>query len=294
MKTKTAHALAHLFLAALCCAFAQEARPAAAQTADGAGRYDKDGLTFDYPAGWALTDQSDAGAQRLTLTRAGTSAAVVVLVPREPISKFEQIQGARQVVTQPYVESFARQFGLAAPPDSNDALCQQVGGHTATGFKLGGPFKGEPHTAEVYAVVAGRRYVNVAYVRADKDEAQAAAAWKAVLDSLKVAEPAHAPPAADDLKEVVAAGLINGKAVHKPQPDYPRIALADRVQGTVTVRVTVDENGDVVTAQAVGGPPQLRDASERAAKKAKFTPTRVCGRGVRVSGVITYTFVLFG
>src|SRR5215204_136692 len=91
---------------------------------------------------------------------------------------------------------------------------------------------------------------------------------------------------------VVSGGQLDGKAVSKPQPPYPALAKAARASGTVTVQVTVDETGSVVSAAAVSGHPLLRAAAVAAAKQAKFSPTLLNERPVKVSGVLTYNFVL--
>lgn len=98
------------------------------------------------------------------------------------------------------------------------------------------------------------------------------------------------PPPADG--KTISAGVLNGKAISKPQPPYPSIAKAARASGTVVVQVTVDETGGVTSARAVSGHPLLQQAAVAAAKQAKFTPTLLSGEPVKVSGVLTYTFVL--
>lgn len=95
-----------------------------------------------------------------------------------------------------------------------------------------------------------------------------------------------------DQPRVVAGGIITGKAVSKPPAVYPPAAKAARVSGTVAVEVEVDEDGNVAKAEAVSGPVLLREAAEDAAREARFTPTRLSGKPVRVSGIITYNFVL--
>ena len=91
---------------------------------------------------------------------------------------------------------------------------------------------------------------------------------------------------------MVSGGVLNGKAISKPQPVYPPIARAARASGTVTVQIVVDESGQVISANAVSGHQLLRKAAEEAARQARFTPTRLSGQPVKVSGVITYNFVL--
>ncbi|HEV7475634.1 MAG TPA: energy transducer TonB [Pyrinomonadaceae bacterium] len=90
--------------------------------------------------------------------------------------------------------------------------------------------------------------------------------------------------------DVITGGVLNGKATSLPIPAYPSIAKAARAGGNVTVEVTVDEEGNVVTARAVSGHPLLQAASVEAARNAKFSPTKLSGQAVKVQGVLVYTF----
>ncbi len=98
--------------------------------------------------------------------------------------------------------------------------------------------------------------------------------------------PTPAPP------KTISGGVLNGKAISKPQPAYPAIAKAAKASGIVTVQVLVDESGNVVTARAVSGHPLLQASAASAARQAKFSPTKIAGQPVKVTGVITYNFVL--
>lgn len=89
----------------------------------------------------------------------------------------------------------------------------------------------------------------------------------------------------------ISGGVLNGKAISKPQPAYPPIAKAAGASGTVTVQVLVDESGNVVSARAVSGHPLLHQSAVAAARQAKFSPTLLSGQPVKVTGVITYNFV---
>ena len=92
-------------------------------------------------------------------------------------------------------------------------------------------------------------------------------------------------------REPIHGGVLNGKAVNLPAPEYPAIARSAHASGSVTVAITVDEEGNVIEAKAVSGHPLLQAASVSAAREAKFAPTRLEGEPVRVSGVIIYNFV---
>jgi protein TonB len=104
--------------------------------------------------------------------------------------------------------------------------------------------------------------------------------------------PAPKPTPPPKPKTVVSGGVMNGKAISKPSPAYPPIAKAARAAGTVTVQILVDESGRVVSASAVNGHPLLQQAAVAAARNARFSPTLLSGQPVKVSGVITYNFVL--
>jgi protein TonB len=86
--------------------------------------------------------------------------------------------------------------------------------------------------------------------------------------------------------------VISGKVLSKPVPPYPAIAKATHTQGPVNVEILIDERGHVISARAVSGPAMLRQAAEQAARQARFTPTILGTLPVKVSGVITYNFVL--
>jgi protein TonB len=90
----------------------------------------------------------------------------------------------------------------------------------------------------------------------------------------------------------VNGGILDRRVRSAPRPDYPAIAKAARAQGTVAVRILVDEQGNVVSAEAVSGHPLLRPAAVEAARNARFAPTRLSGRPVKVAGHLTYNFVL--
>lgn len=86
-------------------------------------------------------------------------------------------------------------------------------------------------------------------------------------------------------------GVLNGRALSLPKPVYPPAARAVRASGAVQVAVLIDEKGEMFSAEPVSGHPLLRHAASTAACSAKFTPTLLEGRRVRVAGIITYNFV---
>ena len=88
----------------------------------------------------------------------------------------------------------------------------------------------------------------------------------------------------------IEGGVLNSKAVSLPKPVYPEEAKRLKVRGRVTVRVVIDENGKVISAQATDGPAPLRETAEAAARQATFEPTTKDGITVKVAGTLTYDF----
>lgn len=85
---------------------------------------------------------------------------------------------------------------------------------------------------------------------------------------------------------------LRNSAIKKVAPVYPDVAKAAGAQGVVTVQVVVDEQGNVATAKAVSGHPLLQQAAVDAARQWTFKPTIVDGRAAKMSGVISFSFVL--
>jgi protein TonB len=108
---------------------------------------------------------------------------------------------------------------------------------------------------------------------------------------VSIAEEPPPPPAPTPPRAPISGGVLNGKAISLPKPTYPTIAKSAHASGTVVVQVTIDENGHVISAHAVSGHPLLQAVSVAAARGARFSPTKLSGQPVKVTGVITYNFV---
>ncbi|HEV8589181.1 MAG TPA: TonB family protein [Pyrinomonadaceae bacterium] len=103
--------------------------------------------------------------------------------------------------------------------------------------------------------------------------------------------PPPPPPKPTPPKAPISGGVLNGKAVRLVQPPYPAIARSAHASGQVRVQIVIDENGNVISATPVSGHPLLQGAATAAARASKFTPTKLSGMPVKVSGVIIYNFV---
>ncbi len=104
--------------------------------------------------------------------------------------------------------------------------------------------------------------------------------------------PAKTPkPPPTNTNRPVNVGTINGRAIRLPTPAYPAAARQVKAAGRVSVSVTVDERGNVVSAKAISGHPLLRRSAETAARRSKFRPVSINGSKRKAIGTVVYNFV---
>lgn len=111
-------------------------------------------------------------------------------------------------------------------------------------------------------------------------------------DSAVVVANIPEPPAIKPKPPVrmISKGVINGQAKSLPPPPYPAPARMANAEGKVSVQITIDETGKVISSKAIDGHPLLKGAAEKAAWNAKFSPTYLSEVAVKVTGVIVYNF----
>lgn len=96
--------------------------------------------------------------------------------------------------------------------------------------------------------------------------------------------PSNRPP--------VSGGVLTGRVTSRVEPIYPPPARAVRASGPVTVQVLVSEEGSVLSASAISGHALLRASATLAVRQWQFSPMRLSGQPVRMSGVVTVNFTL--
>lgn len=88
-------------------------------------------------------------------------------------------------------------------------------------------------------------------------------------------------------------GAVNSKAVYLPKPVYPNEAREAGAEGKVTVQITIDEDGNVISANALSGHSLLKNVSEETARRTKFRIARdAAGQAVQTNGVLAYSFAI--
>jgi len=144
----------------------------------------KDGLSFDYPAGWSVQDDSSTDAQQLMLSRSDSDAQIRLLVHRGNI-KAEKLPDAKKAFIDPYISYLNKQFESigASPKQSPDA--SEIGGLKAEGVSVTASIGGEPGAAKIYWALVGQRVVMLTYLGPDKDLKKYLPAWDLVRTSIK-------------------------------------------------------------------------------------------------------------
>ncbi len=88
------------------------------------------------------------------------------------------------------------------------------------------------------------------------------------------------------------AGLLIGKIVHMPRPDYLPEAKQAGISGSVVFKITVDETGKVIAVKSLCGHPLLVKGAEASITQARYKPTIIAGQPVKVIGFAIYNFVI--
>lgn len=250
-----------------------------------------DGISFDYPVGFSVTDVSTPDEQQFILTQRGSSVQIMIVARRGFIRRSE-LSGALAGFTEPFVKKVTMKVGQGKKTPVSTPIQSQVGSMEAEGVRL--RTSGTTKSAEVIWFRMNFRLIGLAFVRSDVDETTGSQLWKTVRSSLAVEGPVIGASTTEmqlSGDEKIEGGVLNGKALALPQPAYPPIARAANASGTVTVQVLIDEQGNVSAAYAVSGHPLLQAVCVAAARHAKFSPTLLDGEPVKVTGVINYNFV---
>jgi protein TonB len=97
------------------------------------------------------------------------------------------------------------------------------------------------------------------------------------------------PPREEPYREIFDSPPV---VVTQVRPVYPELARLSELEGTVFVRIGVDEHGAVAWAEIVRGIPGLNEAALAAVREWVFQPARQGDMPVRVQVVVPIRFVL--
>jgi protein TonB len=106
--------------------------------------------------------------------------------------------------------------------------------------------------------------------------------------------PAPVVKAAAPKKINVSQGVMAGNILNKTQPQYPAIAKAARIQGTVVLQATISKTGTIEGLQVISGPPMLQQAAMDAVRSWRYKPYLLNGEPVEVGTTVNVIFSLGG
>ena len=175
---------------AIVCVFAFALLMVVGVAAQNNKHFTKDGLSFDYPDGWTIVDDSNTDAQQLTLGRSDSEAMIKFFVHRGKVNTPDKLAQAKAKIIEPYLSYTEKQFvGMGAKPE-RVAATTQIAGAEAEGVRITAILDREPGEAGIYWVTVGDRLVVLTLFGPDKAIKKAAPTWDAVRNSLKIEAPA--------------------------------------------------------------------------------------------------------
>jgi hypothetical protein len=175
---------------AIVCVFAFALLIVVGVAAQNPKHFTKDGLVFDYPEGWSITDESNSDAQQLTLSRADSNVQIRVFVHRGKVNTPDKLAQAKAKIIDPYLTYTEKQFVQMGAKPERAAATTQIAGADAEGVRITAVLDGQPGEAGVYWVTVGERLVVLTLFGPDKAIKKAAPTWDAVRNSLKIEAPA--------------------------------------------------------------------------------------------------------
>lgn len=90
----------------------------------------------------------------------------------------------------------------------------------------------------------------------------------------------------------ISSGVMVGNLLEKTVPQYPAIAKAARIQGTVVLQATISQNGLIQNLRVISGPPMLQQAAIDAVRSWRYKPYLLNGEPVEVETTINVVFNL--
>lgn len=154
--------------------------------------FTKDNVSFDYPDGWSVSDDSNDDAQQFTLSKSDNDVQIRVFVHKGRITA-EKLPDAKKAFIDPYISATAKQFvAMGAKPEQTPDT-SEIGGVKADGVNISASLGGEAGAAKIYWAVLGQRVVVMTLFGPDNQTKRLASAWDMVRNSLKVHDPKAAP-----------------------------------------------------------------------------------------------------
>lgn len=158
--------------------------------------FEKDGLSFDYPAGWQVNDQSTPQMQAIQVLRGDDYAELRLRVPREWLRTPQKEAEAKRIIQDRYVEQFVDSIQQAGMRPTRASATTEIGGATAEGVRIRAVLGGDPGGLDSFYRVISDRFVQLSQLGSERDMAKSVPAWDMIRNSLKVEPPPEPKPQA--------------------------------------------------------------------------------------------------
>jgi protein TonB len=80
--------------------------------------------------------------------------------------------------------------------------------------------------------------------------------------------------------------------IQNVKPEYPPLAQAARIQGTVVLQTSIDKGGQVVGVSVISGHPLLTDAAVQAVQQWSYRPILLNGQPTDIVTTVTVNFTM--
>ena len=163
-----------------------------AQTATDTKNFNANGLSFNYPNGWTLHDDTNSDAQQLTLARSNSDVQIRVFAHKGKIAP-EKFAEAKKAFIDPYIAATNKQFVAMGAKPEQSADSTEIAGLKAEGVKLAANL-GEPGAAKIYWAHVGQRVVILTIFGPDREIKQYTPAWDMVRTSIQLEDKSTPKP----------------------------------------------------------------------------------------------------
>jgi periplasmic protein TonB len=107
------------------------------------------------------------------------------------------------------------------------------------------------------------------------------------------AQPAAAATTAGNAAEPEQVSADSPEVLSRPsEPVYPRLAEQMKIEGTVTLQVDIDKNGNIVGIQVLSGPAILAAAAREAVRQWRFRPRYKNGAPIETEAHVVVNFTI--
>lgn len=156
--------------------------------------FERNGLTFSYPSGWAIMEGLDANADQLNFGRADLDVQLTMNAFKTPLNTPEKLAEAKKVLVDRYIEQTTKSFEAAGGKPVSETATSEIGGVPSTGVKVKASLDGVPGEINIQWAVVNQRMVVMTLLGPASDVKKAMPAWDMLRTTIKIETPKPPEP----------------------------------------------------------------------------------------------------